>query len=126
MKRTRSEYPGAAMIATVRKIDERVEALAHGTTSEKSVGGMTSKLAFCYRRCLGRLAQLIVQEANAALLLAQFPQDAEAVCFITDIAVVAEARRGPDISELVAREPPRKPRRLQLSFTHAEPSAGAP
>jgi glutamate 5-kinase len=37
-------HPGARMISTVRKIDERIEALAHGTRSEKSVGGMTSKL----------------------------------------------------------------------------------
>jgi glutamate 5-kinase len=37
-------HPGARMIRTVRKIDEGVEALAQGTASEKSVGGMTSKL----------------------------------------------------------------------------------
>ena len=38
------QHPGTAMITTVKKIDEHIEALAHGTTSEKSVGGMTSKL----------------------------------------------------------------------------------
>jgi glutamate 5-kinase len=38
------QCPGAAMITAVKKIDEHIEALAHGTTSEKSVGGMTSKL----------------------------------------------------------------------------------
>jgi glutamate 5-kinase len=37
-------YPGARMIKTVRRIDERIEALAVGTNSEKSVGGMASKL----------------------------------------------------------------------------------
>jgi glutamate 5-kinase len=38
------QYPGAAVIATVKKIDDRIEALARGTRSEKSVGGMRSKL----------------------------------------------------------------------------------
>jgi glutamate 5-kinase len=37
-------HPGAKVIGTVRKIDREIEALAHGTDSEKSVGGMTSKL----------------------------------------------------------------------------------
>jgi glutamate 5-kinase len=37
-------HPGARMIKTVKKIDEDTEALAQGTNSEKSVGGMTSKL----------------------------------------------------------------------------------
>ena len=37
-------HPGARMIRTVRRIDKDIEALAHGTSSEKSVGGMTSKL----------------------------------------------------------------------------------
>jgi glutamate 5-kinase len=37
-------HPGARVIGTVRKIDREIEALAHGTDSEKSVGGMTSKL----------------------------------------------------------------------------------
>ncbi len=37
-------HPGARMIRTVKKIDKEIEALAHGTSSEKSVGGMTSKL----------------------------------------------------------------------------------
>ncbi len=36
--------PGARIIRTVRRIDERIEAYAQGTGSEKSVGGMTSKL----------------------------------------------------------------------------------
>ncbi len=37
-------HPGARVIGTVRKIDREIEALAFGTDSEKSVGGMTSKL----------------------------------------------------------------------------------
>ncbi len=37
-------HPGARVIGIVRKIDKEIEALAHGTDSEKSVGGMTSKL----------------------------------------------------------------------------------
>jgi glutamate 5-kinase len=37
-------HPGTRMIKTVRRIDEGIEALAQGTHSEKSVGGMTSKL----------------------------------------------------------------------------------
>jgi glutamate 5-kinase len=37
-------HPNARMIPMVRRIDESVEALAAGTVSEKSVGGMTSKL----------------------------------------------------------------------------------
>ena len=37
-------HPGARVIRTVKKIDKEIEALAHGTDSEKSVGGMTSKL----------------------------------------------------------------------------------
>jgi glutamate 5-kinase len=37
-------HPGARMIKTVKRIDEGIEALAQGTHSEKSVGGMTSKL----------------------------------------------------------------------------------
>ncbi|MGD0230879.1 MAG: glutamate 5-kinase [Syntrophorhabdales bacterium] len=37
-------HPGARMIRTVNKIDERICALARGTTSEKSVGGMASKI----------------------------------------------------------------------------------
>jgi len=37
-------YPGAPIIRTVRRIDARVEAWAQGTKSEKSVGGMMSKL----------------------------------------------------------------------------------
>ncbi len=37
-------YPGARMIGTVRKIDDEIEALAQGTNSEKSIGGMISKL----------------------------------------------------------------------------------
>jgi glutamate 5-kinase len=39
-----NRYPGARMLRTVKKIDEEIEALAHGTNSEKSVGGMISKL----------------------------------------------------------------------------------
>ena len=38
------QYPGAAMVASVKKIDDRISALAQGTRSEKSVGGMKSKL----------------------------------------------------------------------------------
>ena len=37
-------HPGARVIGTVRKIDRDIEALAYGTNSEKSVGGMRSKL----------------------------------------------------------------------------------
>jgi glutamate 5-kinase len=37
-------HPGARIIRTVRRFDERVEAYAQDTSSEKSVGGMTSKL----------------------------------------------------------------------------------
>jgi glutamate 5-kinase len=37
-------HPNARMIRTVRRIDKDIEALALGTSSEKSVGGMTSKL----------------------------------------------------------------------------------
>ncbi len=37
-------YPGAPMIRTVKRIDERIESLALGTESEKSVGGMASKI----------------------------------------------------------------------------------
>ncbi len=37
-------HPDARIIKTVRHIDERVEAYAQGTNSEKSVGGMKSKL----------------------------------------------------------------------------------
>jgi glutamate 5-kinase len=37
-------HAGARMIRTVGRIDKDIEALAHGTSSEKSVGGMTSKL----------------------------------------------------------------------------------
>jgi glutamate 5-kinase len=37
-------HPNARMIGTVKKIDEKIEALAQGTNNEKSVGGMTSKL----------------------------------------------------------------------------------
>jgi glutamate 5-kinase len=39
-----NRFPGARLISTVRKIDEGVEKLANGTRSEKSVGGMVSKL----------------------------------------------------------------------------------
>lgn len=38
------QHPDARMIKTVRKIDDRIESLAQGTTNEKSVGGMKSKL----------------------------------------------------------------------------------
>ncbi len=37
-------FPGARLISTVKKIDEGVERLANGTRSEKSVGGMVSKI----------------------------------------------------------------------------------
>lgn len=37
-------HPEAQMIKVVRKIDERIEQLAEGTKSEKSVGGMVSKI----------------------------------------------------------------------------------
>jgi len=37
-------HPGARVIGTVRKIDRDIEAFAYGTSSEKSVGGMRSKL----------------------------------------------------------------------------------
>ena len=37
-------HPDARMIRTVKRIDKEIEALAQGTESEKSVGGMTSKL----------------------------------------------------------------------------------
>lgn len=37
-------HPGARMIKTVRKIDDEIEALAQGTNSEKSIGGMISKI----------------------------------------------------------------------------------
>jgi glutamate 5-kinase len=43
-ERDPKRYPGSPLVRTVRRIDERVEALARGTRSEKSVGGMTSKL----------------------------------------------------------------------------------
>ncbi|OPY70525.1 MAG: Glutamate 5-kinase [Syntrophorhabdaceae bacterium PtaU1.Bin034] len=39
-----NRHPDARMIKLVKKIDEDIEALAQGTNSEKSVGGMTSKL----------------------------------------------------------------------------------
>jgi glutamate 5-kinase len=39
-----NRFPGARLISTVRKIDEGVEKLANGTRSEKSVGGMVSKI----------------------------------------------------------------------------------
>lgn len=37
-------HPGARVIGTVKRIDREIEALAQGTASEKSVGGMRSKL----------------------------------------------------------------------------------
>jgi glutamate 5-kinase len=37
-------YPSARMLSTVKKIDEEIERLAGGTRSEKSVGGMLSKI----------------------------------------------------------------------------------
>ena len=37
-------HPGAPMVRVVEKIDEDIERLAEGTGSEKSVGGMVSKL----------------------------------------------------------------------------------
>lgn len=37
-------YPEARMIRSVSKIDEQIEALAQGTNSEKSIGGMISKI----------------------------------------------------------------------------------
>jgi glutamate 5-kinase len=36
--------PTARILKTVRRIDERIESLARGTSNEKSVGGMTSKI----------------------------------------------------------------------------------
>jgi len=39
-----NRFPDARLIPTVRKIDENTEKLAGGTTSEKSVGGMKSKI----------------------------------------------------------------------------------
>ena len=38
------KHPDARMIKVVRKIDEGIEQLAEGTKSEKSVGGMVSKI----------------------------------------------------------------------------------
>lgn len=43
-ERDPNRHPGARMIRTVKRIDKDIEALAQGTNSEKSVGGMTSKL----------------------------------------------------------------------------------
>jgi glutamate 5-kinase len=37
-------HPDARMLRTVRRIDSKIEALAHGTSAETSVGGMKSKL----------------------------------------------------------------------------------
>jgi len=37
-------YPDSPMIKVVKKIDQRIERAAAGTTSEKSIGGMVSKL----------------------------------------------------------------------------------
>jgi len=39
-----NRFPDARLVRVVKKIDEAVERLAHGTTSEKSVGGMKSKI----------------------------------------------------------------------------------
>ncbi|HME43219.1 MAG TPA: glutamate 5-kinase [Syntrophorhabdales bacterium] len=39
-----NRFPEARLIRTVRKIDENTEKLANGTRSEKSVGGMKSKI----------------------------------------------------------------------------------
>jgi len=38
------KYPDARIISVVEKIDDKIERLAFGTTSEKSTGGMVSKL----------------------------------------------------------------------------------
>ena len=43
-ERDPKRHPGARMIRTVKRIDERIESLALGTDSEKSVGGMASKI----------------------------------------------------------------------------------
>jgi glutamate 5-kinase len=39
-----NRFPDARLIRTVKKIDENIERLANGTRSEKSVGGMVSKI----------------------------------------------------------------------------------
>lgn len=38
------KYPNAQIIEVVKKIDDKIEKLAEGTRSEKSIGGMVSKL----------------------------------------------------------------------------------
>jgi glutamate 5-kinase len=37
-------YPGARLLKTVKKIDDKIWAIAEGTESERSIGGMVSKL----------------------------------------------------------------------------------
>ena len=39
-----NRFPDARLVKVVKKIDESIEKLANGTTSEKSVGGMKSKI----------------------------------------------------------------------------------
>ncbi len=43
-ERDPKQYPRAKMLRSVKKIDEEIERLAEGTRSEKSIGGMKSKL----------------------------------------------------------------------------------
>ncbi|MCS7281538.1 MAG: glutamate 5-kinase [Desulfobacterota bacterium] len=38
------KYPGANLVKVVKKIDERIWSIAEGTESEKSIGGMLSKI----------------------------------------------------------------------------------
>ncbi len=56
-----NRYPDAAMIRVVEKIDEGIEKLAEGTKSEKSTGGMVSKLEAAKKAGFYGISTLIVK-----------------------------------------------------------------
>ena len=66
-----NRFPKARLISTVRKIDENIEKLASGTRSEKSVGGMVSKIEAAKKAGrYGILTRLVRGDAKDVVLRA--------------------------------------------------------
>jgi glutamate 5-kinase len=60
-ERDPKRYPGARMLDVVKKIDDTIEKLGEGTRSEKSIGGMVSKIEAAKKAGYYGISTLIVR-----------------------------------------------------------------
>ena len=78
-----NKYPNARIIDVVRKIDDKVEKIASGTRSEKSVGGMVSKLEAAKKAGYYGIPTRIVK-GDAENIILKSIQGKEGTLFLAD------------------------------------------